>query len=324
MNPRATIPTLQGDEVPVPLRWQWKIDRAREAIARFFKGDSENARPRMCPSCGTFVGTTATKCHQCGANVRFGMAAASRSLGRLMPTNAPVTYCLLSLCCLLYGISLLLSLRMGASLFPEGGGGLGAIFGIGSIDPKASLLLGESLPLGYNIQQPWRLITAIFLHGSLMHIVFNMWVIMDIGPMVEELFGSARYLFLYIATGAFGYVISSFFGKASVGASGALLGLIGLLLASTTRSSSASSQMMKSNLIRWIIYIAVMGFMFPGIDNYAHFGGLAAGFVLGKIFIDRPPQGQIETRMANILGWGTAIVVVGCFALMMDFFLHNR
>jgi hypothetical protein len=172
--------------------------------------------------------------------------------------------------------------------------------------------------------QWWRLITAVFLHGSLMHLVFNMWVIMDIGPMVEELFGSARYLFLYVATGLFGYVISSFFGHYSVGASGALLGLIGLLLASTTRSSSASSQMMRSNLIKWIVYIAIMGFMFSGIDNYAHFGGLAAGFGLGKLFVDRPPQGQGEMRVANILGWGTAILVIGCFALMMYFFLQKN
>jgi membrane associated rhomboid family serine protease len=279
----------------------------------------------MCPSCGTLVGTTATKCHVCGANVRFGMAAASRSLGKILPTNAPITYCILSICCLLYGISLLYSTRSGNPLMPEGGG-LTAIFNIGAIDGKTSWLLGSTLPWQYLAVygQWWRLITAIFLHGSLMHIVFNMWVIMDIGPMVEELFGSARYLFLYIATGAFGYVISSLAGHNSVGASGALLGLIGLLLASTTRSSSASSQMLRSNLIKWIIYIAIMGFMFSGIDNYAHFGGLAAGFVLGKLFIDRPPQGQSETRVANALGWTTAIVVIGCFVLMMRFFLQFR
>jgi len=311
--------------VPIPLRWQWRIDRVRNAVTGFFGSDSSNARPRMCPSCGTLVGSTATKCHVCGANVRFGMAAASRSLGKILPTNAPITYCILSICCLLYGISLLYSTRSGNPLMPEGGG-LTAIFNIGAIDGKTSLLLGSTLPWQYLAVygQWWRLITAIFLHGSLMHIVFNMWVIMDIGPMVEELFGSARYLFLYIVTGAFGYVVSSLAGHNSVGASGALLGLIGLLLASTTRSSSASSKMLRSNLIKWIVYIAIMGFMFSGIDNYAHFGGLAAGFVLGKLFIDRPPQGQSETRVANALGWATALVVIGCFALMMQFFLHNR
>ena len=311
--------------MPIPLRWQWRIDRVRNAITGFFGSDSSNARPRMCPSCGTLVGTTATKCHVCGANVRFGMAAASRSLGKMLPTNAPITYCILSICCLLYGISLLYSTRSGTPLMPEGGG-LTAIFNIGAIDGKTTLLLGSTLPWQYLAVygQWWRLITAIFLHGSLMHIVFNMWVIMDIGPMVEELFGSARYLFLYVATGAFGYVISSLAGHNSVGASGALLGLIGLLLASTTRSSSASSQMLRSNLIKWIIYIAIMGFMFTSIDSYAHFGGLAAGFVLGKLFIDRPPQGQSETRVANALGWTTAIVVIGCFVLMMRFFLQFR
>jgi membrane associated rhomboid family serine protease len=311
--------------VPIPLRWQWKIDRVRDAITGIFRSNPENARPRMCPACGTLVGTTATKCHVCGASIRFGMAAASRSLGRMMPTNAPVTYCILSLCCLLYGICLLYSVRSGVPWMPEGGG-LSAIFNIGGIDGKTSWLLGATEPMWRLILdgQWWRLITAVFLHGSLMHIVFNMWVIMDIGPMVEELFGSARYLFLYIATGAFGYVISSLAGHNSVGASGALLGLIGLLLASTTKSSSASSQSLRSSLIKWVIYIAIMGFMFSGIDNYAHFGGLAAGFVLGKLFVDRPPQGQSEARVANILGWGTALVVIGCFALMMRFFLANR
>src|SRR5580698_2039561 len=169
--------------VPIPLRWQYKIDHARDAVKNFFGGNEINARPRMCPSCGTLVGTTATKCHVCGASIRFGMAAASRSLGRMLPQTAPVTYSLLSLCCLFYGISLLLTVRMGTSLIPEGGG-FGAIFGIGGIDQKALILLGASLPLGYNLQEPWRFVTAVFLHASLLHIVFNMWVLMDIGPMV--------------------------------------------------------------------------------------------------------------------------------------------
>ena len=312
--------------MPVPLRWQWRIDRVRDAFTSFFRSDPSNARPRMCPSCGTLVGTTATKCHQCGANVRFGMAAASRSLGRMMPTNAPVTYCLLSLCCLLYGISLLYSTRTGNPLMPQGGG-LSALMGIGGIDGKTLGLLGGVVPLRYLLgyDQPWRLVTAVFLHGSLLHIVFNMWVIMDVGPRVEEIYGSARYLFLYVATGAFGYVLSSVAGYYSVGASGSLMGLIGLLIAVTTLSSGAAAKLERGSLIRWVIIIFAIGF-FPGsgIDNVAHFGGLAAGFALGKLFIDRPPQGQSETRVANILGWGTAILVIGCFALMMQFFLKFR
>ncbi len=307
----------------IPLRWRYKIDHVRDAVKNFFSNDGNNSRPRMCPSCGTLVGTTATKCHVCGASIRFGMAAASRSLGRLMPQTAPVTYSLLSLCCLFYGISLLLTVRMGASLMPEGGG-LTAIFGIGGIDQRALILLGASLPLPYNIQEPWRLVTAVFLHASLIHIIFNMWVLMDIGPMVEELYGSARYLFLYILTGVAGYVVSSVVGHLSIGASGALLGLIGLLLAASMQRGGAAAQMLRSSLIKWVVYILIIGFMFSGTDNAAHIGGLAAGFGLGKIVSDRQPQNATERKRANALGWATAIVVFVCFGLMVKEFLQNR
>lgn len=307
----------------IPLRWRWKLERLRDSVFGFFRSDPANARPRMCPACGTLVGTTATKCHVCGANVRFGMAALTRSLGGMIPSTAPVTYALLSLCCLFYGISLLLTTRMGVSLLPQGGG-LGALFNIGAIDPRALALLGESAPLPYVIAEPWRLVTAVFLHGSLLHIIFNMWVLMDIGPMVEELYGSARYLFLYMVTGTAGYLVSSAIGHFSVGASGALLGLIGLLLAATTGRGGSGAQMMRSQLIKWVIYIAIMGFMFSGIDNAAHFGGLAAGFGLGKLFADRPPADATERRRATALGWATAFVTTACFALMIAEFLRNR
>ena len=74
--------------------------------------------------------------------------------------------------------------------------------GLGGISTQVSIRLGASLPWVYNVREPWRLVTAIFLHGGLLHIGFNMWVLMDIGPMVEELYGSARYLFLFVATGS--------------------------------------------------------------------------------------------------------------------------
>ncbi len=63
----------------------------------------------MCPACGTLVGATANRCHQCGASMTFSIAAASRSLGRLMPATSPATYAILTLSCLLYGVSLLRS-----------------------------------------------------------------------------------------------------------------------------------------------------------------------------------------------------------------------
>jgi rhomboid protease GluP len=281
-----------------------------------FFGGGKQGRPQLCPSCGTLVGANATRCHQCGANLTFSMAAASRSLGNLLPATAPATYGILGFSCLLYIVSLLATIRTNG-LQPPGGGGVFALLGIGGIDGNVLQRFGASLPLPYDVAQPWRLVMAVFLHGSLMHIIFNMWVLMDIGPQIEELYGSARFFFIYVLTGIAGYILSSLRGHFSVGGSGALLGLIGVLLAITTGRKSAGMQMLRSQIIRWLIYIAIWGFLFPGIDNYAHFGGLVAGFGLGKIMADRPPGSPEERNRANALGWATAVIVIASVAFMM-------
>jgi rhomboid protease GluP len=158
----------------------------------------------------------------------------------------------------------------------------------------------------------------------LLHIGFNMWVLMDIGPMVEEMYGSARYLFLYVVTGVCGYVLSSAVGHFSVGASGSLLGLIGVLLAATTGRKSMAAQALRSALIRWLIYIAVIGLLpGSGTDNYAHFGGLAAGYVLGRLMPDRTPADMSERRLANYLGWAAGIAIAVSFGFMVVNYLQG-
>src|SRR6202040_1941960 len=91
--------------------------------------------------------------------------------------------------------------------------------------------------------EPYRLITAMFLHGGLISIGFNMMVLLDIGPVVEEVYGSARYFFFYTVCGISGSLLSARFGSApAVGASGAILGLIGVLIAITYRRGGAQIQ----------------------------------------------------------------------------------
>ena len=296
-------------------RLRWKLDQIRKRTSGAFVGQKEPPRPKLCPSCGTLVGASATHCHQCGANVNFSLAAASKSLGRFMPATSPVSYAILGVSCVLYVVSSLATLREGGLVTPSGG--LVAVFGLGGIRGDVLFRLGESLPLPYNLAQPWRFVTAIFLHASLLHIVFNMWVLMDIGPAIEELYGSARYLFIYVITGVGGYIASSgLIGHNSVGASGALLGLIGVLLATTMGRRGLNAQMLRGQLIRWVIYIAVWGLLVPGVDNYAHAGGFVTGFILGKIMQERPPATPEARRWAYALGWLTALVVVASFVMM--------
>jgi rhomboid protease GluP len=283
-------------------------------------GKSANPRPKLCPSCGTLVGATATRCHQCGANVNFSFAAANKALARLMPATSPATYAILGLSCILYGISLLWSIRMG-------GGGLsgGGLFGfdIGVINGQVLLRMGESLPLVYNLQEPWRFVTAVFLHASILHIGFNMWFLMDVGPLIEELYGSARLIFIYVFTGVCGYVLASLFASPAIGGSGALLGLIGVLLAMSMGRQTAGMQMLRRQLVYLLIYILVISFL-PGISLLAHVGGFVSGFVLGKILTPQKPITPGERKVASVLGWGSALIVVASFAMIVISIVQDR
>ncbi|MHB8754758.1 MAG: rhomboid family intramembrane serine protease [Candidatus Acidiferrales bacterium] len=299
-----------------------------------FQSKEKQGRPGLCPACGTLVGSSATRCHQCGASLTFSLAAISRSLSKIMPVTAPVTYFILSVCCVIYGISLLLTMRAGFPTAPRGGGMFGMLFAIGSVASPILERLGASMPLFQpahfpsDASQPWRLVTACFLHANLMHIVFNMWVLVDLAPTIEELYGSARFFFLYTVCGIGGYILSGLRGNSGIGASGAIVGLIGVLLAITYRRGGSGMQQLRSQVYRWIIYIAIWG-MLPGmnIDNWAHLGGGITGFILAKFMMDRAPATPSERKRAYALGWAAAVVVLASFGFMLfngpsPFFRH--
>jgi rhomboid protease GluP len=305
--------------VPLSPRLRYRLDRWRTNIKNFFHSDPSSARPRICPSCGSLAGINTSHCPQCGANLNFSLAAASKSMSRFLPQTSPATYSIVALCGLLYALSYVLTMRSG------GGGGLGGgLFNLGGISNDVLDRLGASRPLPYDIAEPWRLITAVFLHGSLLHIGFNLWVLMDIGPVIEDMYGSARYFFVFLVTGAFGYVVSASFDHFSIGASGSLLGLIGLLLAVTSRRSSGGMLMLRKQLIWWLVYIAILGLMMRGTDNAAHAGGFVAGFVLGKLLSDRRPAGPEEERRAQAMGWIAGLAMVASFAMMLLNYFHGQ
>jgi rhomboid protease GluP len=299
--------------VPLPYQWQVRIERWKNAARGFFGSGDKQPRPKICPSCGSLVGINVTRCHQCGTNLTFSLAAVSKGLSGFFGGRAPVTTALLIVNIIMFGVSWMATASAGE------GGGLSILWGMGG---EPLYRLGESFPYAIFILHEWyRLVTAMFLHGGLIHIGFNMMVLMDIGPVVEEVYGSARFLFLYTATGVTGFLLSAFSRHNSVGASAPILGLIGLMIAITTRRSGAHMQQLRSRLISWVVSIFVFGFLMRGVDNWAHFGGLAAGFGLGKLFADREPVNASERDTANALGWLAAAVVVACFVLMI---VHYR
>lgn len=299
--------------MPLPYRWQQRIAALKESFGGRF-GGGQQRRPGLCPACGTLVGINATRCHQCGTNLTFSLTAVNKKLTSLIGSESPVTTVLLVANFVMLGIEFVLMQQEGR------GGGLSILWGIGG---EATYRLGMSVPFGWLqfTHDYWRLVTAMFLHGGLLHIGFNMMSLYQLGPAVEELYGSSRFLFLYVLTGAFGFVCSSLTGHLSLGASGALLGLVGVLLAVTTRRGGAFMRQLRSQLISSTVILFAIGFM-PSIriDNWAHGGGLAAGFVLGKIFADRRPESASQRQLAAVLGWVAGISVMACFVFMLMHF----
>jgi rhomboid protease GluP len=300
--------------LPLSYEWQRRLERWK-SIAGFSSGGGGNQpRPQICPACGSLVGINATKCHECGTSLRFSMAAISKKFSGVFGEHeTPVTSVLLVANILMLGVSWMALAAAG------GGGGMTILWGLGG---ESSYRLGSSFPYSiFVMNEWWRLITAMFLHGGLIHIGMNMMSLMQLGPPLEELYGSARYLFLYVVTGAFGFVVSAFTGHHSLGASGALLGLVGAMLAITTKRGGAFMRDLRSRLITSVIMLFAIGLMPIGIDNYAHGGGLVAGFVLGKIFADRQPMNNAEKKRAHIMGWLASLAVIACFVLMV---IHYR
>lgn len=296
----------------LPYRWQWQMDRLKNSLRSIFGGGKEPPRPKICPACGTLVGISATRCHACGTNLNFSLVVLSKGLSEFFGGRAPVTSVLLIVNVVMFGLSLLRTMKAGG----------GATSFLWDLSSRELYLLGMDAPFDSGLWQWWRAVTSMFLHGGLIHIGFNMMVLLDIGPVVEEVYGSAQFLFLYLAAGVAGNLLSAWRGHYSVGASGAILGLVGLMIAITTKRSGAAMQAQRSRLISWVVTIFALGF-FPGLraNNWAHFGGLAAGFALGKILADREPQTPGERTLAYGLGWLAGIVIVAAFAMMI---LHIR
>ena len=300
----------------LPYRWQVRVDRWRNALGGMFGGQKQPPRPGICPACGTLVGINATRCHQCGTNLRFSMAAVNKQFAGIIGSHAPVTMILLVVNFLFFGVSVMGTLAAGS------GQGLSLLWGL---EPATLYRLGALYEYLVIHGQPYRLVTAMFLHGGLIHIGFNMMALINLGPAVEEVYGSARYLFLYTMTGIAGYVLScvhQYYGLPipSIGASGAILGIVGVMIGITTRRGGADIQALRARLISWVVATFALGYFFNGIDNYAHFGGLASGFLLGKVFVDRAPLNPWEIKRANILGWSAALVIVASLIFMIIHF----
>jgi membrane associated rhomboid family serine protease/Tfp pilus assembly protein PilF len=156
--------------------------------------------------------------------------------------------------------------------------------------------------------QWWRLFTYMFLHGGLMHIAFNMWALWNLGELCESLYGRWTFLALYLMTGIGGGLASIAWnpGAFTVGASGAIFGLAGALLASFylgefSVPKAALSGTLKS-LAFFVGFNLFFGHLFSGVDNSCHVGGLITGLILGALIARVAPGHGRPLRRVAVLG----------------------
>lgn len=185
------------------------------------------------------------------------------------PRKPVVTYVILGLCVLMYLATFIISFIQTRNIAVIDNPTLSAVN-----------ILGDTSREFIRSGEVWRLITYAFLHGSLIHIICNMYSLLIIGPQIESKFGKGRFIAIYLISAIAGALLSAGFSDApTVGASGAIFGLLGSMVYFGIRFRLYLKDSLRTRIIPVILINLGIGFIVPGIDNWCHIGGLIAGFL---------------------------------------------
>jgi rhomboid protease GluP len=275
--------------------------------------DAELARPfRLCERCGRPTPVNLPQCVNCGAiSIQSVVAEEQERVERryaraLFSRATPVTYALLAAN---IGVFLLM-----------------AIFSGGSEDTGTLIAFGAKTNRLLQSGEWFRLITPIFIHAGLLHLLLNSYALWVVGTQVEKLYGSARFLLIYLLSGI-GGVAGSYYGQIymqkpldlpSVGASGAIFGLFGVLAVVGFRyrreMPPAIRRAMTAGVLPVIAVNLFIGFSIPFIDNSAHIGGLLTGAALTLIIPYIAPGREGVSKTGLLIIALCLAVIIYCFA----------
>lgn len=133
----------------------------------------------------------------------------------------------------------------------------------------------------------YRFITCMFLHGGIIHIALNMYALNSLGPLVEKIYGRTKYVFIYFLAGILSSIFSYIFSTSvSIGASGAIFGLLGAALVFAVKMKNSVGKGFMMNIVSVIAINLVIGLSIPNVDNFGHMGGLIGG-VIASLFLFR-------------------------------------
>jgi rhomboid protease GluP len=264
----------------------------------------------ICTSCGVLVGVRDDACYNCGRRNPglWGFAPALRSLGQDLGFGPFV----IGACALMFVLTLVFSGE--DTTLMSGRRGLGAIFGFLSPSIQSLFLFGASgsLPM-IGLGRWWTVLSAAWLHGSLLHIVMNVMGLRQLVPVTADFYGPGRTVIIYTAGAIVGFALSSLAGaylpyipflsgaRFTMGASAPIFGLMGAILYYGHRTGS---RFLTSQVWSYVGTAALFGLAMPGIDNWAHGGGMLGGYVAARILDPLKPE-----RIDHM------VIALGCIVL---------
>jgi len=253
----------------------------------------------VCPNCGRLVSANAAECMHCGKK-NPGLWGFGPALKRFFGGFSDIISQITVACVFLYVLALLLQPM---AIFQSRG-----IFDLLGPDMRALDKLGMTGTYAVSQGRWWTIVTAIYLHGSLLHILFNMLWIRQLGHTVLELFGSARTFLIFTIAGAAGFVISNLVGiPFTVGASGSIFGLLGALVYYGRKRGGYFGMAVYRQVGTWAIVLFLFGFFMSTVNNFAHAGGFIGGYLAAMLlgFLEIRPENSRHRRAALLCALGT-------------------
>jgi len=225
----------------------------------------------VCAQCNQLVGVNEETCPFCGAwrPGLFGWAPVLRSV---IGTRLDQITLIVGATVTLYVLALLLQ--------PEAIMEASGFLSILSPGGRALYQLGMTGGVAWELGWWWTLLTAIYLHGGLLHIFFNVMWIRNLGPVASDAYGPARAFVLFNISGAAGFLVSNTMsGAPTIGASGAIFGLLAALI---VYGQKRGQSMLTQQLWKWAIILGIFGFVMPSVNNWAHGGGFVGGWLAAQ------------------------------------------
>lgn len=269
----------------------------------------------LCPQCRRLVGADEPKCPYCGAR-RPGSRVRNNAFTRMMNDPGALIKAIITLNVAMFIISVLFS--------PRGLNFSGNPLTLLSPGSQGLLLFGATgtIPID-RMHRWWTLLSANYLHGGILHILFNMLALWQIAPLIVREYNISRMFIVYTLGGVTGFAVSYLAGvEFTIGSSAAVCSLIGAALFFGKSRGGVYGQAVYRQVGGWVIGIFAFGILIPGINNWGHAGGILAGALLGALlgYRERRQEMGWHRLAAHVLAVLTLMVL--CFAVMSGWMYH--